>query len=186
MADGLKAGDPVGELPDPMATIASRVPAQVVHTSGGGAAIYRPGQPTTIFGGSGLHPFSKELLGNGTFMISRKAALTREGVDEENWMYEAARRTREADQRFKELRWKAMGIVKNGNIVGNVYDWMKEGEEPVPAVPEGAPPMETDKPEPNDLAVGPTPEQKPKKRKRMLDPEQILGVYEAHTGLIQC
>jgi len=185
-AEGIKAGDPVGELPDPMATIASRVPAQVVHTTGGGAAIYRPGQPTTIFGGSGLHPYSKELLGSGTFMISRKAALSREGVDEENWMYEAARRCREADQRFKELRWKSLGVVKDGSIVGNLYSWMKEGEEQIDEGTEGQIPVELDQVEqgapmpPDDAPRSRT----SKKRRRLLDDGRVLGVYEAHSGLI--
>lgn len=183
-AEGIKAGEPVGELPDPMATIASRVPAQVVHTTGGGAAIYRPGQPTTIFGGSGLHPYSKELLGSGTFMISRKAALSREGVGEENWMYEAARRTREADHRFKELRWKSMRIVKDGNIVGNMYSWVKEGEDQINAEVDGQAPMELDQIE--QSAPVATEKRTSKKRRRVLDDGQVLGVYEAHSGSIHC
>lgn len=109
-ARGLKAGDPVGDLPDPQPylqdplrmakTGSSTVPSSNV----GGSTLYKPGGPSTFFGSSGLHPFSSELLGNGNFATSRKATFSRENVTEDNWMFEAAKRTLRANDELKETR----------------------------------------------------------------------------------
>ena len=112
---GLKAGDPVGELPDPNATghgalaaelsglassaLSGSLPSKGDRTQGG---IYRAGGPTTIFGGSGWGPYS-----DGPLNAVRKSILTRDGVSEENWMYMCAMRVREADEEW--ARWRAEG-----------------------------------------------------------------------------
>ncbi|KZS97024.1 hypothetical protein SISNIDRAFT_424640 [Sistotremastrum niveocremeum HHB9708] len=106
---GLKAGDPVGELPDPQPYLqdplrAAKTGSTVAPSTVGGSTLYKPGGPSTFFGSNGLHPFSSELLGNGNFATSRKATFSRENVTEDNWMFEAAKRTLQANDVLKATR----------------------------------------------------------------------------------
>ena len=66
---------------------------------GSGLGMYRAGGPTTIFGGSGWGPYS-----DGPLNAVRKSLLTRDGLNEENWMYVAAQRTAEASHEWADLR----------------------------------------------------------------------------------
>ncbi|KAI0672302.1 chromatin remodelling complex Rsc7/Swp82 subunit-domain-containing protein [Trametes maxima] len=120
-AKGLKPGDPVGELQDPNA-LANEAAALAAGTSTGGAqggksersgtglGMYRAGGPTTIFGGSGWGPYS-----DGPLNAVRKSYLTREGVNEENWMYVAAERTIEETNEWARLR------QENLRLAGGIY-----------------------------------------------------------------
>ncbi|KAI0340443.1 hypothetical protein BDW22DRAFT_1379280 [Trametopsis cervina] len=110
-ARGLKPGDPVGELQD-TSTIAAEAAALAGLSSrdggkqergGASAGIYRPGGPTTIFGGSGWGPYSE-----GPLNAVKKSMLNRDGVSEENWMAVAAQRTLDIGEEWKVLRKKAL------------------------------------------------------------------------------
>lgn len=72
---------------------------------GSGLGMYRAGGPTTIFGGSGWGPYS-----DGPLNAVRKSLLTRDGLNEENWMYVAAQRTAEASREWADLRAEAMRV----------------------------------------------------------------------------
>jgi chromatin structure-remodeling complex protein RSC7 len=119
---GVQPGELVGELADPRAP-KQNAPATADNDDRereqrertGEWGMYRPGGPTTLFGSAGFGPFSE-----GPLSAPKKAFYTREGVDEKNWMYEAARRAREADADWKRSRM--MGL----KVCGGVYD-NKEG-----------------------------------------------------------
>lgn len=162
-ARGLKAGDPVGELPDPNAfyqsaeaSAANALNAVSVGNakndrSGAGVSmgIYRAGGPTTIFGASGWGPFS-----DGPLNAVRKSLLSRDGVTEENWMWMAATRVLEANEEWS--KWRKEGIKE-----------LKTTGEAV-AKPE----VEEDYDQPPAA-----------KRPRL---EGALGVYEPHSGIVHC
>ena len=102
-ARGLKAGDLVGDLPDPNAqhqqhntelnalmggtSLDRGILGGAGGPSGSGGGIYRAGGPTTLFGGSGWGPYS-----DGPLNAVRKSILSRDGVSEENWMWMMALR----------------------------------------------------------------------------------------------
>ncbi|KAF8635673.1 hypothetical protein AX15_000299 [Amanita polypyramis BW_CC] len=179
---GLKAGDLVGELPDPNAprhTDESSALAGVGGTGGGkaergsGGGIYRAGGPTTIFGGSGLGPYS-----DGPLNAVRKSLLSRDGVTEENWMYMVATRVLEAGEEWARCRkdalkaWSGIDAMGGGDGTPQPIYGSGKGKE---AEEEG----EVDEKE----NVG---EPSAKKRKATDDKdERPLGVYEPHTGMIQ-
>ena len=127
---GLKAGDPVGELPDPQlytsesAMLAAAAKAAAAGggigggiggggMGGGGAStgMYRAGGPTTIFGGSGWGPYS-----DGPLNPVRKAMFNREGLNEENWMWVAAQRAGEAGEEWARTRREALKAC--GGVLG--------------------------------------------------------------------
>ncbi|KAI6102552.1 chromatin remodelling complex Rsc7/Swp82 subunit-domain-containing protein [Pisolithus croceorrhizus] len=122
---GLTPGSPVGELPDPLATSQSvlqftgTVPNQ--FSSGISHGIYRAGGPTTLFGGTGLGPFS-----DGPHSAVRKSLLTREGLSVENWMWEAARRVCDATEEYGKMRREAR--VPYGGVLESVDSKVKEKE----------------------------------------------------------
>lgn len=72
---------------------------------GSGLGMYRAGGPTTIFGGSGWGPYS-----DGPLNAVRKSQLTRDGLNEENWMCIAAQRAAEASRDWADLRAEAMRV----------------------------------------------------------------------------
>jgi chromatin structure-remodeling complex protein RSC7 len=186
-ARGLKPGDPVGELPDPqlysnenasLKEAVSSSSSAFATVSGYGTGIYRAGGPTTIFGGSGWGPYS-----DGPLNPVRKGFLNREGVNEENWMYQAARRTREADDEWKKIRGENLrslgkdimqdvGITTGGKMIARAKNGLaitnKSHEE-----------EEEDSDEEMEKAgkktrVGDDPSSEP------------LGAYEPHNGTILC
>ncbi|OAX36900.1 hypothetical protein K503DRAFT_694252 [Rhizopogon vinicolor AM-OR11-026] len=161
---GLKPGDPVGELPDPLAASSQSAPLGPQPTSTTASGIYRAGGPTTIFGGPGWGPFS-----DGPHSAVRKSVLSRDGLTADNWMWEAARRVGEAGDEWSMMRREAR--VACGGILGDRVDKGKgkevqvgEGEEKRAAteVLEGA----------------------ERKRARAEESQYPLGVYEPHTGLV--
>jgi chromatin structure-remodeling complex protein RSC7 len=114
--------------------------------------MYRAGGPTTIFGGAGFGPFSE-----GPLNAPKKAFYTREGITEENWMFEAAQRTLSASEDFARGRREAL-LACGGVLGATAKAEKKEGDD-----------SETDA---------------AKKRKR--GEELPLGVYEPHSGVVLC
>lgn len=204
-AFGLKPGDPVGELPDPNAASHSNEVSSLAVASAGTAAgkgdrvgggIYRAGGPTTIFGSSGWGPYS-----DGPLNAVRKSLLSRDGVDEENWMFMMAQRVLEAGEEW--AKWRKEGLKIGGGIeelpvtgageeqptiVGDQENQLKrkgtehdeEGEE-----------EEEEEGEDDDdgvLAEGRVASKAKDnaKRRRVAAEEPPLGIYEPHTGLVIC
>ncbi|KAF7366713.1 hypothetical protein MSAN_00929400 [Mycena sanguinolenta] len=166
-ARGLKAGDPVGELPDPNAQHHSSEPANLnaanaanaanKNDRGGGVAtgLYRAGGPTTIFGSSGWGPFS-----DGPLNVVRKSLLSRDGVTEENWMWMAAMRTLTAGEEWSRLRRES---IQPMDLAGNIGKGKRKAET-------------------EDAGGALASEKKPKHESSSDLP---LGVYEAHSGIVQ-
>lgn len=157
---GLRAGDLVGDLSDPQATneaaqLAAGDKQGRGDRAGGGAGMYRSGGPTTIFGSAGLGPYS-----DGPLNAVRKSLLTRDGLNEENWMHIAAQRTMEASDEWAKLRKEALKVC--GGILGD-----------------GAPSS------PKRTADG---ELDPRDEKRRREEERDLpfGIYEPHSGIVLC
>ncbi|EIN12380.1 hypothetical protein PUNSTDRAFT_97061 [Punctularia strigosozonata HHB-11173 SS5] len=113
---GLRAGDPVGELPDPRANAKAAAEAADAEAAQGprgtGGGMYRAGGATTLFGGSGWGPFSE-----GPLNAVKKSYYGREGLTEENWMWVAAERTLRANAEWRRLR--ADGLKAVGGILGD-------------------------------------------------------------------
>lgn len=105
---GLKAGELVGDLPDPnaqsQANAQNAADARAAAVQGGGMGLYRAGGPTTIFGGSGWGPYS-----DGPLNAVRKSMLTRDGLNEENWMLLAAQKVHESGDEWAKSRREAIG-----------------------------------------------------------------------------
>ena len=160
-AMGLQPGDLVGDLQDPSTQTelaqltGGDKQSRVERGSGGG--IYRAGGPTTIFGGSGLGPYS-----DGPLNAVRKSMLTRDGLTEENWMLIAAQRTIEAGEEFSKLRREALRVC--GGILGDPSS--------IPGTPKRSA---------EDESEG----AKEEKRRRE-EAEFPLGVYEPHNGIVVC
>jgi chromatin structure-remodeling complex protein RSC7 len=163
---GLKPGDPVGELPDPLGASSQTVPSGQQPTTSTSSGIYRAGGPTTIFGSTGWGPFS-----DGPHSAVRKSLLTREGLTEENWMLEAAKRVGDAGDEWTRMRREAR--VACGGILG---DGLDKGKGKEVQVAEG------------EEKRGATEELEGAERKRAKAEESQypLGVYEPHTGLVHC
>jgi chromatin structure-remodeling complex protein RSC7 len=117
-AKGLKPGDPVGDMQDPRATKEPDAGLDLGpqggrgERTGGGLGPYRAGGPTTIFGGAGYGPFSE-----GPLNAPKKAFYSREGVNEENWMFEAAQRTISANEDW--VRSRKEGLKVCGGVFGD-------------------------------------------------------------------
>lgn len=98
---------------------------------GSGLGMYRAGGPTTIFGGSGWGPYS-----DGPLNAVRKSLLTRDGLNEENWMYVAAQRAVEASREWADLRAEAMrvcgGLASNGERGSAKRRKVWDEDEPMP------------------------------------------------------
>lgn len=169
-AKGLKPGDLVGDLQD-TTNLTNEAAALAAGTSGGSAqaskgersggslGMYRAGGPTTIFGPSGWGPYS-----DGPLNAVRKSYLTRDGVNEENWMFVAAERTAEMSSEWANLRKKALKVC--GGILGDtgssevdVGRGEKRSAEEI---------MEEDR------------------KRREQESRLPLGVYEPQTGIVLC
>jgi chromatin structure-remodeling complex protein RSC7 len=192
---GLKAGDPVGDLPDPNATshgnelsLATNANANVSNkadrTGGGGGGVYRAGGPTTIFGGGGWGPFS-----DGPLNAVRKSILSRDGVAEENWMYMMASRVVDAGGEW--AKWRKEGLKVGGGGEGLIPTVMEDFPDVVPrkAKERGLEHTnyeeeeEEEEEEEGAEVVEPT----AKRRRVGFEGDQLpLGVYEAHTGVVHC
>lgn len=163
---GLKPGDLVGELPDPLGASSQTAPSGQQPATSTSSGIYRAGGPTTIFGSTGWGPFS-----DGPHSAVRKSILTREGLTEENWMSEAARRVGDAGEEWARMRRQAR--VACGGILGDGLDRGKGKEVQVTEAEEKR---------------GATEELEgvERKRARVEGSQYPLGVYEPHTGLVHC
>ncbi|KAG6811923.1 hypothetical protein H0H92_005254 [Tricholoma furcatifolium] len=181
---GLKPGDPVGELPDPNAATQSHEISALAagsNLAGGkvdraGGGVYRAGGPTTIFGGSGYGPYS-----DGPLNAVRKSLLSRDGVDEENWMLMMAMRVVEAGEEW--AKWRKEGLKIRGGMEEPV-----PGEE-VPSISEQVKRKvevedEDEEDEDEEGLERPKVVEPPTKRRKAVY-EPALGMYEAHTGLVQ-
>lgn len=187
-AKGLKAGDPVGELPDPNAPARPQPDADSFANSAfgsssnvnvaGGGGIYRAGGPTTIFGGSGWGPFS-----DGPLNAVRKSLLSRDGVTEENWMWMMAGRVGEADEEWARLRKEGRGkagLTVSGVVMGGRGSaW----ERPDPVVEEVKEETNTQVEDSDAMNTGGAAAGVKRKNR---EEEGALGVYEPHTNLIFC
>lgn len=116
-ARGLKPGDPAAMLLDQQAAAAAEASAANNANAaallgegkggvGGGGGLYRTGGPTTVFGGTGLGPFS-----DGPLNAVRKSVFTRAGLQEENWMAVIAEHVREADSEWIASRRAALSAL---------------------------------------------------------------------------
>jgi chromatin structure-remodeling complex protein RSC7 len=191
----LKAGDLVGDLPDPNAThhsnelsalnAAATAGASNKPERGGGSGggIYRAGGPTTIFGASGWGPYS-----DGPLNAVRKSLLSRDGVAEDNWMWMMATRVAEANENWTKQRKEAVrviegvdGLVMGGALLPPSYTHQKTYEEE-----EEDDDDEGENEDEKSEVVAPI---KPKSKKRKVgfeDQTPSLGVYEPHANVIQC
>ena len=207
-ARGLKAGDLVGELPDPNAAHHSNELSALNATAaaasnkiergggggGGGGGVYRAGGPTTLFGGIGWGPYS-----DGPLNAVRKSILSRDGVGEENWMYMMAMRVSDASAEWSELRKEAVKVVQgvDGLVMGGAL--MPPLTDPKPAVEEIEEPK-NDKEEDNEKGVQGQAskkaindsgevvdgEKKPLAKKRKKVESSAVGVYDPHSHTIHC
>ncbi|KAK7042462.1 chromatin remodelling complex Rsc7/Swp82 subunit-domain-containing protein [Favolaschia claudopus] len=166
-ARGLKAGDPVGDLPDPNAQNHSNEPSSLnaaalaaanKNDRGSGVAmgLYRAGGPTTIFGSNGWGPYS-----DGPLNVVRKSLLSRDGVTEENWMWMAAMRTLKAGDEWKRQRQEALQPI---DLTGNTAKGKRKAADLIE--------------EPQDSEVD-------KKFRADASAHFPLGVYEAHSAIVQ-
>ncbi|KIJ23248.1 hypothetical protein M422DRAFT_276219 [Sphaerobolus stellatus SS14] len=151
LAKGLKAGDPVGEITELLSYGTTKDPVTTQQGGradagrSGGILMYKPGGPTTFFGGNGLGPF------DGDLSMIKKMAIQREGVDRENWMWTSAMKVQEWNEEWTKARKERL---RPGGVIQPVETTEADGEEP--------------------------------DRKRQKMEEKLpLGVYEAHSGLVQ-
>ncbi|KAH8102194.1 chromatin remodelling complex Rsc7/Swp82 subunit-domain-containing protein [Cristinia sonorae] len=185
---GAKPGDLVGELPDPSTGVASSTNLNNLNSallnagsdpksSGPSLGMYRAGGPTTIFGGSGFGPYS-----DGPLNAVRKSYLNREGLNEENWMWVAAKRTVEMGEEWSRLRRENLKVL--GGIYGD--DVSKLGG--AVAVPEKRDldgNMDVDAERQPDATVDMRKKKKRKASKPTCDDGPYpLGVYEPQTGIV--
>lgn len=172
---GLKAGDPVEELLEQQQQAvaeasASKLDNKAVGNKGErtGLGIYRAGGPTTVFGGTGLGPFS-----DGPLNVGKKAMLNREGATEENWMLVMAERTREANLEWARGRKDAMTPLGGLSGSGKKKSTRLDVEDP-----EG-----DDK---TVMDVDFEPSSLNNKRRRTENEALPIGVYEPHSNLVHC
>ena len=192
-ARGLKAGDLVGELPDPNAAhhnnelsalnATATAASNKIERGGGGGGVYRAGGPTTLFGGIGWGPYS-----DGPLNAVRKSILSRDGVGEENWMYMMATRVSDASAEWTKLRKEAVKVVEgvDGLVMGGAL---------MPPADASAKPAVEEIEEPKDeveneddvqnqaLVDG---EKKPSVKKRKKFDRPAVGVYDPHSHTIHC
>lgn len=170
-AKGLKAGDLVGELQDPNAppqqdqslnaVPSSLNPSKSERSGGASGSMYKPGGPTTIFGGSGWGPYS-----DGPLNAVRKSLLTRDGLNEENWMLIASQRTIEQDEEWKALRRENLRAC--GGILGDLEEELRNAKRSA-----------------DEMADGEILDDN-KRQKIRDDGPYPLGVYEPQTGIVLC
>ena len=172
---------PVGDINQPLRTLEERRQAAAGNVGGGAAVnsaqlalgaggIYRSGGPTTHFGGPGLGPFDEaHVIGGGLGVSSgiaaaRRAALTREGVSEENWMWKTALRVHEANEAFASMRRSRLRPVGLGDPVeGGIEDPLRAAR---------------DEDENSEEAE--------QRKRKWLAEGNPLGAYEPHTDMFHC
>lgn len=178
--------------------------------------LYKPGGPTTFFGGNGLGPF------DGDLSMVKKMAIMRDGVDRENWMWAASVKVLEWNEewtRARKERWGGISVHEREGekessggaaipapfpppppSLPHVFQRSTPGPVPpsLPPAPLLAPtptPVPTPVPGPvNGVSAAPAaaPDDEEKKAKLRLiqsrpqGPRHPIGVYEPHTGLIHC
>jgi chromatin structure-remodeling complex protein RSC7 len=141
---GLSPGDPVGDLVDPAAHASAADQAAIAQAGGkqeprgSGLGMYRAGGPTTIFGGAGWGPYS-----DGPLNAVRKSLLSRDGVNEENWMLVAAQRTADASAEWAKQRRARL------RPAGGLLPLLEKRE-----AEEGAEPDATRRPEEDAMPLG--------------------------------
>ncbi|KAF8718931.1 hypothetical protein AX14_011654 [Amanita brunnescens Koide BX004] len=180
-AKGLKPGDLVGELPDPNAPHPTGDPTALGAGAAGagkaergsGGGIYRAGGPTTIFGGSGLGPYS-----DGPLNAVRKSLLSRDGVTEENWMYMMATRVLETGEEWAKCRKESLKAWAGIDALGGGDGTLQ----PIYGSGKGKEAEEEEEADEKDNA------EQAAKRRKVADEkdERPLGVYEPHSGIVQC
>lgn len=194
---GFKAGEFVGELPDPTThNEASALGGAGLGGGGGSKAdrgaggIYRAGGPTTIFGGSGWGPFS-----DGPLNAVRKSLLSRDNVTEENWMLMMAARVREADEEWEKWRQEARKVPEG---VQGVYMGDAVLANGLPARVNGSKSKSVQRTVQEEEGVvvddGEYQEGYPKRKKvvgfetetEAANSNAPLGVYDPHSNLIFC
>lgn len=201
-ARGLKAGDLVGELPDPNAThhsnelsalnaTAAAAAANKNDRGGGGGGVYRAGGPTTLFGGNGWGPYS-----DGPLNAVRKSVLSRDGVGEENWMFMMATRVSEASEEWGRLRKEAVKVVKgvDGLVLGGALlpptemnQHPSAGNKPAAEEVEETNEEEEEEEGVQDQAAVDNEKPLLKKRKVEFDINRpAVGIYEPHSHTIHC
>lgn len=140
VAKGFKPGDPIGEVGDntfddpnrqaKLALQAAAQAAQAATSADRAAAVYKTGGPTTFFGGAGVGPFAGEMPS------SRKAALSRDGVTEENWMHLMSQEVVEANELFAKMRKERLEQFTGGSLpAGTTAAAPPATGTPAPAVP---------------------------------------------------
>lgn len=172
---------PIGDVNQPLRTLEERRAAAGGSASGaaaggagqlalGAGGIYRSGGPTTHFGGPGLGPFDEaHALGSGLGPNSgvaglRRAALAREGVSEDNWMWKTALRVHETNEAYAAMRRSRLRPVGLGDpLEGGI-------EEPLRAA----------------RSEDDTSEEAEARRQKWLSEGNPLGVYEPHTDMFHC
>ena len=156
IAKGLKPGDLVGELTDLLSYASTKDPVAAQSqpsrgdgtSRGGGATLYKPGGPTTFFGGNGLGPF------DGDLSMIKKMAIQRDGVDRENWMWTAASKVREWNEEWTKARKERMKVC--GGVLAA------------------------------DASANGVEVEGPDMKRRKVDNDLPLGVYEPHSGIVHC
>ena len=175
------------------AATAAAAQAKGDRSSGG---IYRSGGPTTLFGGSGWGPYS-----DGPLNAVRKSVLSRDGVTEENWMLMMATRALEAGEEW--TKWRKESVMVGGGpgaegLIPRAPPREEDERKRKPVVSreedEGDEDEMEERTDEDDLkedegltsTTDVNVERVPSTRKRGETDELPLGVYEPHSGLVQC
>ncbi|KAF8323813.1 hypothetical protein DL93DRAFT_2049468, partial [Clavulina sp. PMI_390] len=146
---------PVGDVNQPLRTLEERRQAAAGNVAGSG--IYRPGGPTTHFGGQGLGPFDEAHAAS-----ARRAALQRDGATEDNWMWKIALHVHEANDGFTSMRKSRLRPIGLGDpLEGGVDEPLR---------------VARDEDDVGEDAVA--------KRAKWLSEDNPLGTYEPHTDLV--
>jgi chromatin structure-remodeling complex protein RSC7 len=156
---------------------------------GGSSGIYRSGGPTTHFGGAGLGPFDDPYYFGGgagsAGAAARRAALSRDGIGEDNWMWKTALRVHESNEAFRGMRkGRLQGAAitldppdsDRGAIDGGIEETLRVIRDLVDET--GAPIPQPDAEDPEVLA----------RKQRRIDENAgaALGMYEPHTDSFLC
>ncbi|CAL1709920.1 unnamed protein product [Somion occarium] len=179
---GLKPGDYVGDLSEPtQAAAAAEAAARELQAGplgiGPPTSMYRPGGPTTLFGGSGWGPYS-----DGPLNAVRKSLLNREGLNEENWMAIAALRTAEDGAEWAKLR------RDNLKVCGGIQQ-LQPPQEPASEQRGGEMEFDVNVVEEGGVVgmkrpAGPEGDRRLRKKRRFDDGPLPLGIYEPQTGVV--
>src|SRR5258708_34954859 len=154
----------MGDITQPIRTHAQQFAQGSTNASNqnvyGSTGVYRTGGPTTHFGGAGLGPFDDRYYLSlsvntgpssfapttpgsamiGTGGAARRAALLRQGVGEENWMWKVALMVHESNDQYAAIRpsrlrgaalsvappprkgWVAVKLRHAGTLEGRLFE----------------------------------------------------------------